>query len=167
METVKTILIVDDEEAVRRLASAAISKAGFRVLEAGHGVEALRIFKDNADAIHLVISDLVMPEMGGRELADAVRAVRPETKVLLISGYADSVTLDGYAFLPKPFTTEILVRTTRELVSGRLTPASDRTLIVGDPVWRDSVRGGHIQDSQAWEAAAEVPTEKTDASDSD
>jgi DNA-binding NtrC family response regulator len=94
------------------------------VIEARHGADALRIFEERTRRIDLVLTDLVMPEMGGRELVDRLRALHPGVKVLYMSGYSErAVTVNGVmpprtGFVEKPFTVEQLVRGTRELLDG-------------------------------------------------
>jgi two-component system, cell cycle sensor histidine kinase and response regulator CckA len=102
-----TILVVEDEAPVRNLAVRVLERHGYAVMAAGDGVEALALAAAHPGDIHLVVSDLVMPEMGGRELARRIRSVRPSTRILLMSGYdAEMVTgnVDADDFLPKPFT---------------------------------------------------------------
>jgi CheY-like chemotaxis protein len=105
---------------VRILAHRILERSGFRVLVARHGADALLLWRDHAAEIDLVVTDLVMPEMGGRELADALQAMRPDLPVLFMSGYSDDeVTRRGIAdsrvaFLAKPFTTDSLVGAVRE-----------------------------------------------------
>ncbi len=79
---------VEDEPDVRMLAREALEEAGFRLLEAQQGVEALALAKKHRGAIHLLLTDVVMPEMGGPELAERMAAAHPEMKVLFMSGYA-------------------------------------------------------------------------------
>src|SRR3954468_5670309 len=108
----ETVLLVEDEELVRVAARKALLHSGFRVLEANNGVHALKIY--GLTRVDLVITDLVMPEMGGRELATKLRQHNPDVKVLFTSGYTDDPTIRGgetargIAFLPKPFTPESL-----------------------------------------------------------
>ncbi|MBI3603555.1 MAG: response regulator [Nitrospirae bacterium] len=116
----ETILLVEDEHSVRALAREALEEAGFKVLEAGHGTEAIEISGRYQGTIHLLITDVVMPEMGGRVMADRLASQRPTMKVLYISGYTDNAivhqgVLDaGTAFLPKPFSPDALVRRVRQ-----------------------------------------------------
>jgi two-component system cell cycle sensor histidine kinase/response regulator CckA len=119
----ETVLLVEDEELVRIAARKALLRSGFLVLEANNGVHALKIY--GLSRVDLVITDLVMPEMGGRELATRLRQQNPDVKVLFTSGYSDDPTIRGgetargIAFLPKPFTPESLGRKAREVLDHR------------------------------------------------
>ncbi|MGN6390898.1 MAG: PAS domain S-box protein [Gemmatimonadales bacterium] len=119
----ETLLLVEDEEAVRSSVRRLFERQGYRVVEARHGQEALRIMESGAK-IDMVVTDLVMPEMGGRELVERLRARHPALKVLFMSGYSEQgVTSDGSlprgtGFVEKPFTMEQLVRRTREVLDG-------------------------------------------------
>src|SRR5262249_5817553 len=99
----ETVLLVEDEDAVRALAREVLRRQGYAVLEARHGVDALRIAERHADDIHLMITDVVMPHMSGRDLAQRLSAVRPRMKVLFMSGYSDHAVhrdvTPGAAFL--------------------------------------------------------------------
>jgi CheY-like chemotaxis protein len=103
------ILLVEDEEPMRRFARAALEEQGYRVLEAGHGWEALMRLAEFDGAVSLVIADVLMPEMGGSELARRLAVERPGLPILFLAGYSDDeMTLRGLgppsAFIPKPFT---------------------------------------------------------------
>jgi CheY-like chemotaxis protein len=119
----ETLLLVEDEEAVRSSVRRLFERHGYSVLEARHGQEALRIMESGA-RVDLVVTDLVMPEMGGRELVERLRARHPALKVLFMSGYSErGVTADGMmprgtGFVEKPFTMEQLVRRTRDILDG-------------------------------------------------
>jgi two-component system, cell cycle sensor histidine kinase and response regulator CckA len=118
----ETILVVEDEEAVRKLVHSILEKAGYTVLEARNGSEALRCCEGCTEPIHLMISDVVMPQMSGRELANCLVSLRPEMKVLFMSGYTDNaVVLHGVLdaetpFLQKPFTPAGLATKVREVL---------------------------------------------------
>jgi CheY-like chemotaxis protein len=120
----ETILLVEDEQAVRTLAARALREQGYRVLSAEHGRAALVHLESEPD-IDLLISDVVMPEMGGVDLAERTRGMRPGLPILLISGYTDSDSLrrgisdSGLPFLQKPFSPESLLRRVRELLDAR------------------------------------------------
>lgn len=120
----ETILLVEDEESVRAIARRALEEQGYKVLETGRGVDAIRLATEHDEPIDLLVTDVVMPEVGGRQLADAVRAHRPGVRVLYISGYTDdSVVHHGVldasdAFLQKPFTPTALARKVRAVLDG-------------------------------------------------
>ncbi|MEO6056169.1 MAG: GAF domain-containing protein [Gemmatimonadales bacterium] len=119
----ETLLLVEDEAAVRASARRLLERHGYTVVEARHGADALRIV-EAGDHIDMVLTDLVMPEMGGRELVERLRARQPSLKVLYMSGYSErAVTVDGVmppatGFVEKPFTMEQLTRRTREILDG-------------------------------------------------
>jgi PAS domain S-box-containing protein len=116
----ETILLVEDDEGVRGLICAVLKAAGYNVLEAATGSEALHICDRYHGPLHLIITDVVMPQMSGRELVGRLSALRPETKVLFISGYTDDAVVHhgvieaGTSFLQKPFTPQALARKVRE-----------------------------------------------------
>jgi PAS domain S-box-containing protein len=117
----ETVLLVEDEAAVRALAREVLRRHGYVVLEARHGVDALRMAERHPDDIHLMITDLIMPHMGGRDLVERLAAVRPKMKVLFMSGYTDHALMHrdltpGTAFLQKPFTPEAFVRKVRSVL---------------------------------------------------
>ena len=120
----ETLLLVEDEAAVRGSVRRLLERQGYTVVEARHGVDALKIVDAGAQPIDLVLTDLVMPEMGGRELVERLRARQPALKVLYMSGYSErAVTVDGVmppatGFMEKPFTLEQLTRRTREILDG-------------------------------------------------
>ena len=117
----ETVLLVEDEDAVRALAREVLRRHGYVVLEARHGVDALRIAERHADEIHLMITDVVMPHMNGREVAERLARSRPKMKVLFMSGYTDHALMHreltpGAAFLQKPFTPEGFARKVRSVL---------------------------------------------------
>jgi CheY-like chemotaxis protein len=117
----ETVLLVEDEDAVRALAREVLRRYGYVVLEARHGVDALRVAERHPDDIHLMVTDVVMPHMSGREAADRLTAGRPKMKVLFMSGYTDHVLMHrelpaGEAFIQKPFTPEVLARKVRQVL---------------------------------------------------
>ena len=120
----ETLLLVEDEAAVRSSARRLLERHGYTVIEARHGADALRIVEAGDRAVDLVITDVVMPEMGGRELVERLRTRHPGVKVLFMSGYSeravasDGVMPPGTGFVEKPFTIEQLTRRTRELLDG-------------------------------------------------
>ena len=116
------MLVVDDEPGLRDLACRTLEAEGYRTLEAGHGAEALEVMESAPDMVDLVVTDVVMPGMDGRELARELRRARPGLRVLYVSGYpADSpertlatpAVLDAPC-LRKPFTAAALERAVRE-----------------------------------------------------
>jgi nitrogen-specific signal transduction histidine kinase/ActR/RegA family two-component response regulator len=119
-----TILLVEDEEAVRDLVRESLQQNGYTVLEAKDGTEALRISKRYKDPIHLLLTDVIMPGMNGRELAQGLASSHSDMKVLYMSGYTenavvhDGVLDSGMALLQKPFTRDQLAKRVRELLDG-------------------------------------------------
>jgi two-component system cell cycle sensor histidine kinase/response regulator CckA len=116
----ETILIVEDEEAVRRLMSASLEQGGYQVLIAADGMEALKIVSSHANRIDLLVTDLAMPGMNGTELAHKVKERLHGTEILFISGYAEELRqsgeIDDSRFLQKPFTPQALGRKVREIL---------------------------------------------------
>jgi PAS domain S-box-containing protein len=118
----ETLLLVEDEAAVRSSARRLLERQGYTVLEARHGADALRIVEESGRHVDLVVTDLVMPEMGGKELAERLRAHRPALKVLFMSGYTEKAIAAGgvmpphTGFVEKPFTVEQLMRRLREIL---------------------------------------------------
>ncbi len=118
----ETILVAEDEDGVRSLTREVLEKYGYRVLEAANGEEALVVADQHQGPLDLLLSDVVMPRMGGPELAQALLQRRPTVKVLYMSGYTDhpmvrrGVVDAGVAFLQKPFTPTLLVSRIRELL---------------------------------------------------
>ncbi len=116
----ETILLVEDEESVRQLVGETLTARGYRVLEAEQGEAALRIVAERKDPIEMLITDIVMPGIGGRELAQKLCADDPAMKVLFLSGYTEDTIVHqggldpGTAFLQKPFTLQMLVRKVQE-----------------------------------------------------
>jgi two-component system cell cycle sensor histidine kinase/response regulator CckA len=122
--TGELILVVEDEEMVRRMAARALTEGGYRVLEAGSAREALDLLANATGPCKLVLMDVVMPGMGGRELASRIEDLWPGIPVLFISGYTDGEILSrgllepDSAFLAKPFTADALVRAVRDRLQG-------------------------------------------------
>jgi PAS domain S-box-containing protein len=119
----ETILVVEDDAAVRQLAVLALRDRGYAVFEASNGEEALRLSQEHAsEPIELLMTDIVMPQMGGRDLFDRIRIQRPQIRVLFASGYTDKAILNhwltepGTMFLQKPFTPGMLARRIREVL---------------------------------------------------
>jgi PAS domain S-box-containing protein len=120
----ETLLLVEDESAVRSSARRLLERHGYTVLEARHGADALRIVEEGVTPIDLVLTDLVMPEMGGVEMVERLRARQPALKVLFMSGYTEkAITTEGVmpprtGFVEKPFSVEQLMRRLREILDG-------------------------------------------------
>ncbi len=113
----ETILLVEDEPAVRQLFAQALSRAGYSVHEARNGQEALKVFERHGEVIDLLVTDMRMPYMGGAELAHHLRGRRRSLKLLCISGYPGSLDPDlSSDFLAKPFSRDDLLRKVRELL---------------------------------------------------
>ena len=118
----ETVLVVEDQEEVRKLTKRVLEGRGYAVLAARNGAEALEIVARHPTRIHLMITDVVMPGMNGRELAELACARRRDLKVLYVSGYTGEAVLQhrlleaGVAFLQKPFTPDALARKTREVL---------------------------------------------------
>jgi PAS domain S-box-containing protein len=127
----ETILLVEDERAVRSLSRLVLESHGYVVLEAGDGLSALEVAERHSGKIELLVTDLVMPKMGGRDLAKLLARARPDLKVLLTSGYTDELAIDSdelavrVTFLQKPFGPIKLLATVREVLDapGEVTPA--------------------------------------------
>jgi CheY-like chemotaxis protein len=123
LEGSETILVAEDEAMLRELAHEFLATAGYTVLEASNGEEAMEVSERYEGPLHLLMTDAIMPRMSGRELSGRLRAQRPDIKVLLVSGYTDDTVLQngllesGTAFLQKPFTRESLLRKAREVLS--------------------------------------------------
>ena len=118
-----TVLLVEDEDSVRRFAARALRRQGYNVLEAGHGAEALEVKAAHSGVIDLVVSDVVMPEMDGPTLLKELRRDNPDLKFVFMSGYTDDAlaTLDSgeeFAFLQKPFQLAELVSKVKEVIQG-------------------------------------------------
>jgi CheY-like chemotaxis protein len=119
-----TILLAEDDDAVRAIARETLERAGYRVLAAQDGSRAIGLADAHAGPIDLLLTDVVMPGMNGRELAQTLGARHPGLRVLFASGYADNVLLDqnalapGVALLDKPFTPAELAAKVRDVLKG-------------------------------------------------
>jgi len=121
-----TILLVEDEDSVRSLTKTILQSHGYRVIEARHGKEGLALVEQHPDSLDLVLTDMVMPQMGGRQLAEQLRLVAPSVKVLLMSGYTDDSILrqglnaNDEFFLSKPFSPRELLAKVRAVMDPTL-----------------------------------------------
>jgi CheY-like chemotaxis protein len=120
----ETILLVEDEPALRELVQEILQKKGYAVLEAATGAQALEVWRQHQDDIDLLLTDMMMPEgVSGRELAEKVLADRPDLKVIFTSGYSIDVVSPGFTFkqgqtfLQKPYQPETLAQTVREVLN--------------------------------------------------
>jgi two-component system cell cycle sensor histidine kinase/response regulator CckA len=118
----ETVLVAEDDGEVRMLARESLENNGYRVLDAGNGEEALKICREHSGGIDLLLTDLIMPQMSGRELAEHIRLHCPRISVLYMSGYTDDSVIRrgvleaGLPFIQKPFSTQALVRKVREVL---------------------------------------------------
>jgi len=119
----ETVLVVEDESAVLRLSKLVLERLGYVVLTATTPGEAIELFEARGSQVHLLVTDVVMPEMNGRELATRLRLTRPDLKALYVSGYSASALApkgmleSGVHFLQKPFTLEDLATSVREALA--------------------------------------------------
>jgi len=119
----ETVLLVEDENAVRCATAEFLNLCGYTVLEAKDGVDALAVAKSHGSTIHVVVTDVVMPHMSGGQLAEELAVFRPETKVLFVSGYAGKTVVDHKVvnlesnFLQKPFSLKQLSSKVREVLT--------------------------------------------------
>ena len=122
----ETVLLVEDEESLRRLTRSLLEQSGYTVLEASEGAEALQIAHQHQGTIHLLLTDVVMPGTGGRVLAEKIALTYPDTKVLFMSGYTDyavtahGVLEEGTFLLQKPFTRGALMGKVREVLDSKV-----------------------------------------------
>jgi two-component system cell cycle sensor histidine kinase/response regulator CckA len=123
----RTALVVDDDEAVRRLAMITLQRAGWHVLGAYDGNEGCRKFKELAGDIHFVLTDILMPNMNGLKMLEQIRRIKPSVKGILMSGYVDNdlateANAHGYKLLRKPFTpADLLAEVNLVIGAARLT----------------------------------------------
>jgi len=120
----ETILLVEDEEPLRKVVIELLTQIGYKVLSAANGKEAIRVAETYRDNIHLLITDVLMPEIDGAELAKLLCAMRPELKVIYISGYTDTclapegILPPGTVLVNKPFSVRALSAKMREVLAG-------------------------------------------------
>ena len=118
----ETVLLVEDEEEVRKLAAQILQRQGYKVLEAPQGGDALLICEQHQTPVHLMLTDVVMPGMSGHQLAERLKSLQPQMKVLYMSGYTDNaivqhgVLVEGVNYISKPFTVDALARKVREVL---------------------------------------------------
>ena len=118
----ETVLIVEDEDSLRKLLRTVLKHRGYKVLEAENGEDALRISNEHEGTIDLMITDVVMPKMGGKETTERLELLHPQMKVIYMSGYTDDaivhhgVLAPGLNFLEKPFSPEKLAHKVREVL---------------------------------------------------
>ena len=128
-----SILIVEDEEPLRRLARRILESRGYQVLDAGNGYEAIDVMAKHGSDVDLVLTDVVMPSMGGRELVERLLPVYPSLLVLFMSGYTEDTMLQhriaelGITVLEKPFAPDVLVRAVRGALDRAAKTAKART----------------------------------------
>jgi PAS domain S-box-containing protein len=124
----ETVLVVEDQEDVRKLIRTILESYGYRVLEAENGIEALRLTEEHPAEIHLLLTDIILPGMNGKTLSEQVRVLLPKLKIVFMSGYPEDVisrrgVLErDVAYLPKPFSPESLAVKVREVLTGQSTP---------------------------------------------
>jgi CheY-like chemotaxis protein len=136
------VLVVEDQDTVRNLTVTVLKEHGYRVLDAAHGEDALLVAERHPGPIHLLLTDVVMPHMTGKEVAERLKALRPELKVLYMSGYAADVIVrrellsSDAPYLAKPFAPDVLAAKVREVLGQ---PRLEATILVVDD--EESVRG--------------------------
>jgi two-component system cell cycle sensor histidine kinase/response regulator CckA len=125
LQGTETVLLVEDDRAVRRLAGEALRRYGYTVLQSASGLDAIYMAGRHPGPIHLLLTDIVMPQMNGRELSAHLERIRPEVLTLFVSGYVDNVIVQqaefdaGAAFLQKPFTGNSLACKVREVLDAK------------------------------------------------
>ena len=118
----ETILLVEDDESVKVLVAKVLNEVGFSVLSAGSGEEALQLVSQYNDEIHLLLTDVVMPDISGKELANKLNQQLPGLKVIFMSGYTNDiitnqgVIIEEFEYLQKPFSSQYLIHKIREVL---------------------------------------------------
>jgi CheY-like chemotaxis protein len=118
----ETVLLVEDEEVVRNLGVRILEGSGYRVMHTGNGDEAIALAREHGERIDLLLTDVVMPGMSGRELANRLTRIHPETRVLFTSGYTDNAIVhhgvldEGVSFIGKPYSPSALAKKVREVL---------------------------------------------------
>jgi DNA-binding NtrC family response regulator len=128
-QEVFTVLVVDDQEVVSMFATAALQRNGYKVLVASSGHEGLRCFTEHQATINLVISDVVMPQMSGYKMVEAIRVMRPNVSVIFMTGTADAMprwVSDSCAVLRKPFMTREFISVVEHSLESSRKPAGMR-----------------------------------------
>jgi CheY-like chemotaxis protein len=121
--SLETILLVEDEPAVRQLFAQALTRAGYSIYEARNGQEAMKLFDKHGESIDMLLTDMRMPYMGGAELAHHLRGRRRSLKLLCISGYPGNLDADlAIDFLAKPFSRDDLLKRVREVLDKDVGP---------------------------------------------
>ncbi len=126
----ETVLIVEDESQIRQLACDCLTQCGYNVLSAPNGLDAVRLIENEKQPIDLILTDVVMPQMSGRELAERINCLRPETKILFMSGYTNDAIIKhgvldaGTRFIQKPFSLDDLSKRVREVLDYDTRPDS-------------------------------------------
>jgi two-component system cell cycle sensor histidine kinase/response regulator CckA len=129
----ETILVVEDDPSVRTFAARLLRRQGYMVLTASDGAEALRVARDHSQPIDLLLTDLVLPKLSGKIVAEQLRVLWPNLSVIIMSGYPDAIvagygSFDTMRFLPKPCSHELLVNTVRAMLdSARVEAAATST----------------------------------------
>ncbi|MGH7867713.1 MAG: ATP-binding protein, partial [Candidatus Dormibacteraceae bacterium] len=131
----ETVLLVEDETALRRLLCLSLERRGYKIFAAKDGAEAIEIFLQHGDQIHLVVSDIMMPHVDGFELKQRIAALSPDVKFLFMSGYSQEIVeqrqkvLEGCAFLEKPFLPDELAGKVRDLLREEASAWTDPAMI--------------------------------------
>jgi len=126
----ETILVLEDEESLREVTCECLTAGGYSVLQAGRGGWAIELARQTTEQIHLILSDVVLPDMSGPSAVETVQALHPETKALFVSGYAEVLVAqelieDGTSLLQKPVSRRHLMRTVDEILHLRIPSAED------------------------------------------